>query len=249
LQAAMHETRAQIELPEAVRHATAHNIHPDAVEREHDQRPAGIILEDLPYEIGTLLRQLRILCALKVSLLREREQGLCQSYSNLSWKLEHSILDRDESESWEIELVTRLVGTTVLIMSYFKLRDLAAPILYQRLSSRLQTQYTMLLSTLEGTGDRDLSEAELAVWLWSLCLGWRASWTSADSRIFFIDELARLCLRCGISTGEDVRDRVLSVIPQAHTLMDISESLWGQVEDKIWFEMLAMQDDLELGDM
>ena len=248
LQSAMHGTSLQLGMPEAIQEASVQDIAPSR-DGGVQELPIGIILQDLPQEVGGMLRQLRILAALKVTLLDQREEELCRSFSNLLWKLEYSILDQPQQKGLALrkhESLSGVAGIATLIFSYLTLRDLAAPILYKRLGSRLQGHYKTLISLFEYTGDDYLEQDELATLLWSLFLGWRGTSKDAEMQIWFIDQLAKLCWRHGTLSHETIKAKIQSVVPQAHELVVVSEEFWTQIEDVIWSDMLSLEDDSNL---
>jgi hypothetical protein len=255
LQSAMHGTDVQVEMPVAVREASAEDIDPSVSGDEAGDLPTGILLHDLPPKVGDTVRQLRILSSLKASLLGKRNEELCRTFSNLLWKLEYSILSRSQAPQLSTGLGTGLredtskqdltfsvVGIGALIFSYLSLRDLAAPILYKRLSRRLQGHLETLLLSLEQEEGDSMDEDALAILLWSLFLGWRGSKKTAETQTWFTGQLAQLCWRHGILSYETVRARIQSVIPQAHGLVDVPEEFWTQIEDIIWSDMLSLDD-------
>ncbi|KAJ9610039.1 hypothetical protein H2200_006369 [Cladophialophora chaetospira] len=243
LQSAMHGTSLQVDMPEAVQEASTEGLDPNSTGVEEQALPTGIVLQDLPVTDGNTLRQLRILSSLKVSLLEKRDEELCRTFSNLLWKLEYSILDRPQQKG-EVpsrsELLSDVVGIATLIFSYLTLRDLAAPILYKRLSLRLQTYSTALMSAPKLDDNNYLKDGELAILLWSLFIGWRGSRKDRDSQGWFIGQLAQLCWRHGILSYDTLKAKIQSVVPQAHGLVDVSEDFWMQIEDVILSEMLSL---------
>ncbi|EXJ58316.1 hypothetical protein A1O7_05741 [Cladophialophora yegresii CBS 114405] len=254
LQSAMHGTCLQVEMPAVVQEASAEEIDPGVSGDELGELPTGIVLQDLPPDVGDMIRQLRILSSLKVSLLMKRNVELCRIFSNLLWKLEYSILNRSETPQLDIgtrtssrndnfkqDLTSKIIGIGSLIFSYLTLRDLAAPIVYKRLCGRLQGHLGTLLVFLEQEGSISVEEDRLAVLLWSLFLGWRASNKDAERQTWFTDRLAQICWRHGILSYETVRARIQSVIPQAHELVRVREEFWAQIEGVIWSDMLSLE--------
>jgi hypothetical protein len=140
------------------------------------------------------------------------------------------------------DLTSSVVGIGALIFSYLSLRDLAAPILYKRLSRRLQGHLETLLLSLEQEEGDSMDDGVLAILLWSLFLGWRGSKKTAEMQTWFTGQLAQLCWRHGILSYETIRARIQSVIPQAHELVDVPEEFWTQIEDLIWSDMLSLDD-------
>lgn len=252
LQSAIHGTSLQVEVPAAVQEASTDDVDPSTIGDQAEPLPLGILLQELPQTVGDMLRRLRILSSLKVSLLEERNPELCQTFSNLLWKLEHSILrnsthDSSESQSqhfFKDDMMAHVVGIATLIFSYLTLRDLAAPILYTRLSNRLQSHFTELRLYLEQLGDEAMNEAELSTLLWSLFFGWRGSRKNPKIQALFTNQLAELCWRHGILSYDSIKTRIQSVIPQARDLVDISEDFWVSIEEVIWSDMISFDDDL-----
>ena len=251
LQSAVHGSRLQFDMPEAVQAASIADI--NVVDSGRVQElPTGIVLQDLPPAVGDIFRKLRILSSLKVILLNQRDEELCRSFSNRLWKLEHSILRYSEQKggaSPKYDLLSDVVGTATLIFSYLRLRDLAAPILYKKLGTRLQGHYSTLMSLLENDGDDYVDQGQLAILLWSLFLGWRGSSKAAAMQSWFIDQLAQLCWRHGILSYETVKTKIQSVLPQAHELVAVPEEFWTQIEDVIWSDMLSLENDSNLSFM
>ncbi|ETI22708.1 hypothetical protein G647_06784 [Cladophialophora carrionii CBS 160.54] len=252
LQSAMHGTCLQVEMPAAVQESSAEDIDLNVSDDEAGELLTGIVLQDLPPTVGDTVQQLRILSSVKVYLLRERHEELCRVFSNLLWKLEHSILSRSQNPQLTIgtetgsrddtlkqDLISSVVDTAALILSYLTLRDLAAPIVYRRLSGRLQGHLETLLLFLEQEGGLGVEEDEFAILLWSFFLGWRGS-NKDETQAWFTGRLAQLCWRHGILSYETVRARIQSVIPQAHGLVDVPEEFWTQTEDVIWSDMLSL---------
>ncbi|OAP60340.1 hypothetical protein AYL99_05342 [Fonsecaea erecta] len=267
LQSAMHGTKLRTQMPAVVEEASAEGLIPDNdSEKEEPMASSSIVLQDLPQEIGDVLRQLRILSSVKTNLLEDRQQQMCRTFSNLLWKLEYSILDEPQSPTSTADhrqgdalsqekLVGKVVGIATLIFSYLTLRDLAAPILYLRLSGRLRAYVSAIMTPLqrlpkhvepatpEGQllGDEFLGDSQLAILLWSLYLGWRGSQNDVKHRTWFADQVAQLCWRHGILSHESIRGKIQSVIPQAEDLLKIQEGFWDEVEDIIWTEMISLQ--------
>jgi hypothetical protein len=253
LQSAMHGTNLQVEMPEPVEEVSADELEPQITNEEARQWPLGIVLQDLASSIRDTLRQLRILSSLKVSLLEQRNDELCQTFSNLLWKFEYLSLDRLKQSSQSTpqeqlesatkhELLANVAGIAGLIQSYLTLRDLAAPILYRRLSGQLRGHFSTMMASLEDIGADYLEEDELAIVLWSLFLGWRSSRKDLESQAWFSNQLAQVCWRHGILTHETVQAKIQAVVPQSQTLLDIPENFWTQVEEVIWSEMLSFED-------
>ncbi|KIY00926.1 uncharacterized protein Z520_03592 [Fonsecaea multimorphosa CBS 102226] len=265
LQAAMHGTRLRTRMPSVVEGASADGLIPDVDSEEAQVTPPGIVLQDLPQGTGDVLRQLRILSSLKTVLLQDRQQQLCRTFSNLLWKLEYSILDVPERPASAADhshehaltqdrLMEIVVGIATLIFSYLTLRDLAAPILYLRLSGRLRAYVSAMMTPLqkpqkhaepantEGQllGDEFLGDSQLAIFLWSLYLGWRGSQNDVKNRTWFAEQVAQLCWRHGILSHETIRGKIQSVIPQAQDSLKIEEGFWDEVEDIIWSEMISL---------
>ncbi|KIW95674.1 uncharacterized protein Z519_04259 [Cladophialophora bantiana CBS 173.52] len=264
LQSAMHGTRLRVQMPTAVEEASTKDLIPNIDSEEQNLSP-GIVLQDLTQSVGDLLRQLRTLSSLKTVLLQDRQQHLCRTFSNLLWKLEYSILDlRQKSANVAVhnqrgthpqhKLKPNVVGIATLIFSYLTLRDLAAPILYVRLSGRLRAYLSTMMTPpqrpqkhTEPARNEDqllvddfLGESELAVLLWSLYLGWRGSQSDVKNRIWFTDQVAQLCWRQGILSYESIGEKIQTVIPQAQTLLDIREEFWDEVEDVMWSKMISL---------
>jgi hypothetical protein len=255
LQSAMHGTDVQVEMPVAVREASAEDIDPSVSGDEVRELPTGILLQDLPPKVSDTVRQLRILSSLKASLLGKRNEELCRTFSNLLWKLEYSILSRSQAPQLSMgpgtdlgedtskqDLTSSVDGIGALIFSYLTLRDLAAPILYKRLSRRLQGHLETLLLSLEQEEGDSMDDGVLAILLWSLFLGWRGSKKTTEMQTWFTGQLAQLCWRHGILSYETIRARIQSVIPQAHELVNVPEEFWTQIEDLIWSDMLSLDD-------
>lgn len=259
LQSAIHGTSLQVEVPTAVQEASTDDV--DDVDAspsdQADALPLGILLQELPQTVGDMLRRLRILSSLKGSLVEDRSPELCQTFSNLLWKLEHSILrdsshDLPESQYQQFfkdDMMAHVVGIATLIFSYLTLRDLAAPILYTRLSNRLQTHFAELTLYLEQLGDEAMNEAELSALLWSLFFGWRGSRKNPEVQALFTNQLAELCWRHGILSYDSIKTRIQSVIPQARDLVDVPEDFWVSIEEVIWSDMISFDDDLNFGDL
>ena len=253
LQSAMHGTSLQVEMPAAVQEASAESVDQGITSAETEELPLGIVLQDLPSDTRDMLRQLRILSSLKVSLLDERNEELCRTFSNLLWQLEYSILDHSEQKRGhsrpdqrgarpDFGLLSNVTGIAVLIFSYLTLRDLAAPILYRKLGNRLQKSFTTMMISLQSSGNEYLTESMLATVLWSLFLGWQGSRKDSKVQAWFIDQTAQLCWRHGILSHETIRARIQSVIPQAHSLLNVPEEFWILVEGTVWSDMLSLQD-------
>ena len=251
LQSAMHGTDLQVEMPAAIQEISTGEDSNQNVRGIGDQDlPMGILLRDLSSNVGSMLRQLRILSSLKVSLLEERNEELCHTFSNLLWKLEYSILARSEKlhltrhgDIVRDALLSKVVGTATLIFSYLTLRDLAAPILYTRLSQRLSVQFSStMMSNWNELGSDPLAEEELAIILWALFLGWRGSRKDHDKQAWYVDQLAQVCWRHGVLSYNTIKAKIQSVLPQAHTLLDISEEFWIPVEEMVWSEMLSLDE-------
>ncbi|KIW66818.1 hypothetical protein PV04_06112 [Phialophora macrospora] len=255
LQSAMHGTDVQVEMPTAVREVSPEDFDLSPSGDVARELPTGILLQDLPPKVGDTVRQLRILASLKASLLEKRNEELCRTFSNLLWKLEYSILSRSQvprlstgpetglhGDTSKQDPTSSVVGIGALIFSYLALRDLVAPILYKRLSSRLQGHLETLFLSLGQEGGDSMDEDVLAVLLWSLFLGWLGSKKSAETQTWCTGQLAQVCWRHGILSYEKVKAMIQSVIPQACKLVDVPEEFWTQIEDIVWSDMLSLDD-------
>ncbi|OAL38249.1 hypothetical protein AYO20_02308 [Fonsecaea nubica] len=265
LQSAMHGTRLRTQMPTVVEKASAEGLVPNDDSNQGQPTGASIGLKDLPQSVGDMVRQLRILSSLKASLLQDRQQHLCRTFSDLLWKLEYSILDvplrpasaanrMDRDALPQHRLMENVVGTATLIFSYRILRDLAAPILYTRLSSRLRAYISAMVvspgrsqnqmkraAPEDGLlGDELPDDSHLALLLWALYLGWRGSQNDVKNRTWFATQAAQHCWRHGILSLASIRDEIQSVIPQAQPLLEIQEGFGDDVEDIIWSEMISL---------
>ena len=262
LQSAMHGTRLQIQIPTAVEQATADGVDSDIGSEGLQEPPFGIVLQDLPRILSNMLRQLRILSSLKAVLLAGRNVELCLTFSNMLWKLEYSILDRLEEHSQNTgpnqldtsskhDQLSNVVGIATLIFSYLSLRDLAAPILYERLSRRLQDHLSKFMRSLQQQVHVDdyLEEGELVTLLWSLYLGWRGSRLDMERQSWFVKESAQICWRHGILSFDTIKTKIQSVVPQARHLVDIPEEFWAQIEGVIWSDMISLEHGINLSPM
>ncbi|KIW47688.1 uncharacterized protein PV06_00357 [Exophiala oligosperma] len=243
LQCAMHGTKLRMKLP-----SNLGNASPVDVEAEHDristQRVPGLVLSGMHPRLASILGLLRRLAALKADLLDKRSMDLCQSFSDLLWKLEYTILEKqdqtgreDPTESSLVHVGHELcdsVGRAALIMSYSHLRDLAAPILYDKLSARLRS--TLSTATSQTYARGLLVDSELAVLLWVLNLGLRGSKRNLGDKLWFAGEMARVCWNNGVLSLPDLHERTQSVVPQAQEALDMTERNWRMVESLIWLE-------------
>ncbi|KIW17041.1 hypothetical protein PV08_04232 [Exophiala spinifera] len=243
LQSAMHGTKLQMKLPSSLSKASSTdiNIEPGKVVKQH---ASGVMLSEMHPRTAYILSALRRLADLKSSLLEKRSIDLCQSFSDLLWKLEHFILEKqdqtglqDSAKSSHVhvgEEITDSVGLAALIMSYSHLRDLAAPVLYDKLSTRLRS--TLSAATSQTYARGLLVDNELAVLLWVLNMGLRGSKTNLGNRLWFAGKMAAVCSNNGVLSLPDLKERIQSVVPQAQGALDITEPNWKMVDNLIWLE-------------
>ncbi|KAL6249066.1 hypothetical protein RBB50_004129 [Rhinocladiella similis] len=241
LQSAMHGTKLRMKLPSYLDNASSGDISTE-ITKISQQHFAGVILSEMHPRIAHIVNRLRRLEDLKSSLLDKRSVDLCQSFSDLLWKLEYFVLEKKDQTGLENSAefshlhlgneLTDAVGLAALIMSYSHLRDLAAPILYDRLSARLRST----LSTTQPYGTGLLVDDELAVLLWVLNLGLRGSKSSLGDRLWFAGEMARVCWNNGVLSLPDLNERIQSVVPQAQEALNLTELNWRMVENLIWLE-------------
>lgn len=252
LHSAMYGTGLRIKMPSRLTERSFQYFDEIAPKKSIQHAP-GILWDELPSSIANILRQLRILSGIKALLLGERNVEMCQTFSDLLWKLEYAILDHHDPPDTSAEYHSGLfgcksmvdaVGIAALLFSYSYLRDLTAPILYDKLSARLRSTLSALQEAhvLSGAGVRSLSQIyaheflrgdELAILLWVLNLGLQGSRTDQQSKGWFAKTMAQVCWNNGVLLRAMVDERMRSVVPQAGHAMDISEEAWTRVQGLI----------------
>lgn len=262
LHSATHGTKPRIEMPERLSTLSRNEYDSAPPGLEPRNAPMAIVLQDLPANIADSLRELRILSSLKASLISDRSEELCRTFSDLLWKLEYSILDLDEPSTTEASpvlaarpsrspLTPHVIGIASLLFSYSALRDLAAPVLFDKLSGRLRT-YLSAMSLFSQSGlpleDEEFQKFsfaasvdgnETSLFLWILYLGWQGSRKDVDIQQWFMRQIAQICWQSEILSYEAATAQIHSVVPQAQELMIISEDFWARVEDALWTEVIS----------
>lgn len=259
LQSAMHGTSLRVKMPSSVAKSS------ESPRKDVQDLTPGISLRELPQSITDILRQLQTLSSLKRMLISDRNAELCRTFSDLLWQLEYSILGdtgvvAETLWSSQIPLSTHsltanVVGMAALMFSYSNLRNLAAPILFDKLSGRLRDY----LSPGRGPSQSSLKQAEagdshypaphlgeclegdeLAVLLWVLYHGAQGSRSNRSNKEWFMAQIAQVCWNSAILSHAAMREALLSVIPQAQPSMEVSEEFWEEVEELMVTEMLSM---------
>ncbi|KAK5056213.1 hypothetical protein LTR84_012766 [Exophiala bonariae] len=262
LHAALHNTKPRLELPfvSAMTERSAEGtikvtdqgakipFHPsDAVRVQH-----------MPFAMAQTIQVLRELTGTKLSLLKDRNREVCQSFSNSLWRLEYSILSPQSSgvgvdslqdaDQFPGASLTDCVGTAALILSYSSLRDLVAPVLFNKLGSRLKSQLSHI-NSLEDfetaksekrsktTRPHALGEDELSIVLWVLYLGWKSSAQNRSNREWFSSRVARLCWQNEVLSEMVLLERLRRVIPFQQYL-DL-KALWNGIEQSFISEISA----------
>ncbi|KAK5467487.1 hypothetical protein LTS15_000460 [Exophiala xenobiotica] len=215
----------------------------DMAGKKFIQHAPGILLGRLPFSIANILCQLRVLTRIKALLLSERNLELCQTFSDLLWKLEYDILNHHDppdtlaeshTNPFGSKLMIDAVGIAALLFSYSHLRDLAAPILYDRLSARLRSTLSALPGphVSSGVGVESLAQIyahkflggdELSVLLWLLNLGLQGSRSDQQGKEWFSSTMAQICWNNGILSRALVNERIRNVVPQVTQETDVSE--------------------------
>ncbi|KAK5458708.1 hypothetical protein LTR20_008196 [Exophiala xenobiotica] len=249
LHSAMYGTRLRVKAPSRLIERPSQDIG-DMAGKEFIQHAPGILLGRLPFNIANILCQLRILSRIKALLLSERKVELCQTFSDLLWKLEYAILNHRDAPDTSAEyhtspfgskLMIDSVGIAALLFSYFHLRDLAAPILYDKLSARLRSTLSALPEphVSSGAGVESLAQIyahkflggdELSILLWLLNLGLQGSRSDQQGKEWFSTTMAQICWNNGILSRALVNERIRNVVPQATQGWDVSEEAWTRVQ-------------------
>jgi hypothetical protein len=261
LQSAMHGTSLHTKIPSTIAEASR-----DDVGVPVRESPDGIILQDLPEPIARVVRQLRILSSWRARLTGERTAKLSGKFSDLLWTLEYTILEAKtpldsstpQSRHGTLSrnpLMVQVIGTAALIYSYWSLRNLAAPILFDNLSKRLMDQCSALMKSVQKSfkaGRRasgspapldpvdDLEGDRLALLLWVFYLGFEGSRSDPDTREWFVRQTAQLCWHNGILSHASVRKHIQRVLPDAQEGMEALDGFWDQVEELMWVEIISI---------
>ncbi|KAK4940160.1 hypothetical protein LTR10_019695 [Elasticomyces elasticus] len=217
---------------------------------------AAILLSELPPAVANILRRVRILSGLKSSLVTDSNPELRRTFSDLLWKLEYFILDLRDNVDSEIELdastvifrdkrMETAVGLAALIFSYSSLRNLVAPILYDKLRARLRACLSPMLDHLHADSAPSsqlgfLEDDELAIMLWVLHLGVQGPCKQEKDKRWFADQIAQLCWNNGILSYGSAKEKLRSVIPQAEENMTLLEQDWEQVEELMWGDIIRL---------
>lgn len=268
LQAAMHGTSLRVKMPKGVAESNEGYVGVPSLVDDATHK-STVSLSDLPCSVATVLRRLRTLSGLKSYLVSDRNPALCRTFSNLIWKLEYSILDRDQDgiEDGTAALgegrglfrdrrMETAVGFAALIFSYSCLRNLLAPTLYDKLRARLKASLPPLDSLALDSGvfhhpHAELASSyplellgvddELAILMWVLHLGVQGPYKQEKDKRWFTDQFAHLCWNHGILTYASAREKLQTVIPEADEFATISEQDWNRVEESIWANIILLQ--------
>lgn len=261
LHSALHETKPRLDLPfsdDMIGQYAEEAKDIDQGTRTH-QRNSGLVgVQHVPFIIAQTIEILRQLTEMKISLLKDRNQEVCQRFSNLLWRLEYSILAPQASETGANTIqfadhslgssMTDCVGTAALILSYSSFRELLAPVLFKKLGNRLlaQLSYTNVLEDFETTeyegnsetaGSHSLSEDELSILLWVLYLGWKCSAKHIANRACFSGHISRVCLQTEVSSDVALLKRLKTVMP--HQEFSDTKELWNEIEQRFMSEVFA----------
>ncbi|KAI1627597.1 hypothetical protein EDD37DRAFT_267506 [Exophiala viscosa] len=255
LHSAMHGTRLRVKMPRVIAESKESIIGTPASGNSTNPWPA-VLLSDLPSCVANILRRVRVLSSLKSFLVTDRNPELRRTFSGLLWKLEYSILELHDDENGEMVLnegrgifrnqrMNMAVGLATLIFSYSSLRNLVAPVLYDKLRARLR----ICLSSMDSFASDSapslylgfLEGGELAIMLWVLHLGLHGPYTHEADKRWFADKLAQLCWNNGILSYASAKEKLQSVVPQAHEAMMNSEQDWEQVEVLMWEDIIKVR--------
>lgn len=264
LHSALHSTKPRLDLP----FSRALNLqHVDEPMKVTDQgtairfRYSNVVqLQHLPFSVANIIQGLRDLMEAKISLLQNRNEGVCRSFSDLLWRLEYSILAPEHvsrsgaktvqvADLFSSASITDSIGTATLILSYSTLRELVAPVLFDKLGSRLRDQlsHNSLLEDFERVEqevssttamDDFLDEDKLSILLWILYLGWKYSTDSGENRAWFLSHLAQVCWQNKVSSDVVLLTKLRRVIPQQE-LLDM-EKLWSAINQDVGSERSAI---------
>lgn len=218
----------------------------------------AIRLQPLPSPAAQIIQALRKLTKEKISLLNDRNEKLCRSFSDLLWNLEYSILELQEvlrrrpetvqstNIFWSGPMISS-VGTAALILSYSTLRDLVAPILFYKLGNQLKISLSTILEACDKLpndsqttekdsrsaniwGD-DLNENELSIFLWVLYLGWDGSWYHEKNRTWFATQIARVCWQTGVLSEVMLQEEIQKVVPDQ--MLSKTKELWTAMKQTV----------------
>ncbi|KIV85849.1 hypothetical protein PV11_01503 [Exophiala sideris] len=256
LQSAMHGTRLRVKMPRVIALSGGNKSGTPAGGDNTNPRPA-ILLSELPPAVANILRRVRILSGLKFSLATDSTDELRRTFSDLLWKLEYSILDLRDNEDSEVELdhgrgifrdqrMKMAVGLATLIFSYSSLRNLVAPILYDKLRARLRASLSPMLddsrADLAPSSQLGFLEDDgLAIMLWVLHLGVQGPCKQEEDKRWFAHQIAQLCWNNGILSYGSAKEKLRSVIPQAEENMTLLEQDWEQIEESMWGDIIRLQ--------
>ncbi|KAJ9658777.1 hypothetical protein H2198_003523 [Neophaeococcomyces mojaviensis] len=231
LHAAVNSTHPRFPLPSFISATSVDELAESAMS-DHFMEPQLNNLVGLPQRYALVIQQLRKLVQVKALLQSRRTPQLCQVFSDLLWKFEHYILDATRYPTGTDEFtaegedkiptddvlwhssIFKALGVAALILSYSRLRDLAAPVIFRKLSKHLRRHISRsFLDSAEESFDSDFfassnrsedisRKQKIAILLWILFQGWRGSWENENECHWFSTQAARVCLR-SVSFSDD----------------------------------------------
>lgn len=261
LHSAMHNTKPRLNLPFSSALNMQHVDEPMKITDQGTSLRFGysnvVQLQYTPFPVAKIIQGLRDLMEAKNSLLKNRNEAVCRSFSDLLWRLEYSILaPEDVSKSgaktaqvadlFSSASIIHSIGTAALILSYSSLRELVAPVLFDKLGNRLRAQLShhSLLEDLGGAEEKRssttaisdfLNEDQLSILLWILYLGWKCSTDSTENRAWFLSHLAQVSWQHNISSDVVLLAKLQRVIPQQELLG--LKDLWSAMNQDVRSEI------------
>jgi len=254
LHAATHDTLPRLGKSKCAVEPPASTLRQAMGEDNVEAATSGMLLQDLPPDVRDVFRQLRLLSKAKSLLLSHRTEGLCEMFSNMLWKLEHQIValearsDGDGKVSrfaprfWHDSML-KAIRTAALIFTYSALRDLKAPILFQKLTQKLRGYLSALW--LPGSGDQpfgvddyfglvwqwgNLDQTEAALLLWTIYSGWKGALFDQAEREWFTMMAARLCSSHSILSAIDIFSWLNSVVLLEGSQVEKPDEFWDEVQ-------------------
>jgi hypothetical protein len=256
LHSSLHSTKPSLDLPfSSSLESQLDDESREDIDLETGARLRSIRLQPLPSPVAQIIQALRKLTKSKISLLNDRNETVCQSFSDMLWKLEYGILELQDvlkrrpktvqstSLFWSAPMISS-VGTAALILSYSSLRDLVAPILFYKLESKLKLHLSKILEPCDKLpndsrttkkarrsenfwGDH-LNGNELSILLWVLYLGWEGSRYHDKNRTWFATQIARVCWQKRVLSEVMLQEEIQKVVPQQ--VLSKTKELWTAVK-------------------
>lgn len=217
--------------------------------------PTSDIIEDLPVHLRRAIQRLRSLFEIKCLLVECRTSELCQKFSRLLWKFEHDILEAigspDEVKKIDTyncneiqDSLFKATGVASLILTFSGLRDLAASVIFSKLSRHLKGHIERLKDTVwlenervkappryQHSGHR-VPRSQIVLLLWIMFQGWKACCEDPAYQEWFSQKAAQLCMSNSILSETSFCTILQNIIPRELDLEMESSKFWADISIK-----------------